>query len=160
MTTQLALANESDECVLDLLCFDIGNERFAVQLSAVDEVIDAKDLHVHLDHGSRRGVIRLGTELLAVYDAESLLCARSKSIDPMAIVFSNGNTRVAILVDQADAISGVSLNSLRSPVKIVSRDRVLVGALRVGSRWVGLLEACELVQALDSPSQLETSVDR
>ena len=140
--------NIDNASIIDLLCFDVGNERFAVELWSVDEVVDAAVLDAYDSDGSVAGVMRLRNELLPVYDAASVLRVQRVSITPMALIFSLGDSAIAVLVDNAEAALAVGLDGLRSPGAIISEDDILTGALKVGQRWVGLLHAAAMIEAL------------
>ncbi|MEP6763683.1 MAG: chemotaxis protein CheW [Gemmatimonadaceae bacterium] len=146
-----------DSTTVDLLCFDIGKERFAVELSFVDEVIDAAVLDAHAVHGSMIGVIRLRDDLIPVHDAECVLYVARKSPEPMALVFTAHGAPMAMLVDYAEAALAIDMDALRSPGAVVARDSVMLGALKVGSRWVGLLDAESLVDAFGKVALSEES---
>ena len=141
------LEKDINSTCVDLLCFDVGNERFAVELPFVDEVVDAAVLDAHTTNGSMVGVLRLRDELLPVHDAERVLHAKRQSAEPIALVFTSRGAPMAMLVDNAEAALAVDMDALRSPSAVVARDSVLLGALKVGNRWVGLLDAESLIDA-------------
>ena len=134
--------------LLDLLCFDLGNERFALPLSSIDEIVDACDIESARNTGGALGVLRVRGEVLPVYDATHVLQSARVNTQPLALILPSSNTFVAVLVDGAEAAPGVCLDGLRTPPALISADRVLDGVLRVGVRWVGLINPSAFVDAL------------
>ncbi len=156
LTGALSLLDANlSRATVDLLCFDIGNERFAVELSSVDEVVDAAILDAHTLNGSMIGVLRLRDGLLPVHDAQRVLSVARTSAQPMALMFTLSGESIAVLVDSAEAALGVNIDSLRAPGAIVARDNVLKGALKVGKHWVGLLDATALIESFRNIALLE-----
>jgi len=137
-----------EHVLLDLLCFDLGAERFAIPLSSVDEIVDACDIESARNTGGALGVLRVRGELLPVYDATHVLQSPRVNRQPLALILPSANTFVAVLVDGAEAAPQVSLDGLRTPPALISADRVLDGVLRVGARWVGLIHPNAFVDAL------------
>lgn len=135
--------------VCDLLCFDIGAERFALPLASVEEVIDGCDSELTLRTDSARvGVLRVRHELLAVFDASRVLQTSRQSSEPVALVLPSSRGLIALLVDAAEAAPQMSLADLRAAPALTVDDRVLDGVLRVGVRWVGLINTAIFVEAL------------
>ncbi|MEO7362112.1 MAG: chemotaxis protein CheW [Gemmatimonadaceae bacterium] len=141
-------ADATDLC--DLLVFDVGAERFALPLASVDEVVDGCLIERKSGTGSMAGVLRVRHELLVVFDLAHVLHASRCEAEPVALVLPSARGFIALLVDAAEAAPQVNLSALRTPASFVSADRVLDGVLRVGRRWVGLVNAAALVDALIS----------
>lgn len=134
--------------VCDLLVFDVGAERFAMPLANVDEVVDGCDIEKKVAAGSMIGVLRVRQELLAVFDPARVLQTSRREAEPVALVLPSSRGLVALLVDSAEAAAQANLSSLRTPPALMTADRVLDGVLRVGARWVGLVNTTVLVDAL------------
>lgn len=149
MTTSMSRA-ELDPELSDLLCFDLGSERFALPLSSVEEIVDGCDIEPARSSGGALGVLRVRGEVLAVYDATRVLQAARIQSEPLALILPSSNAFIAVLVDAAEATPRISLEGLRTPPALISADRVLDGVLRVGARWVGLINPSAFVDALTS----------
>lgn len=147
MTTSMRVAHVESE-LHDLLCFDLGAERFAMPLAAVEEIVDAGDIAAARNTSGALGVLRVRGEVLPVYDATHVLQSARTNAQPLALILPSASAFVAILVDGAEAAPRVSLDGLRTPPALISTDRVLDGVLRVGVRWVGLINASAFVDAL------------
>ena len=132
----------------DLLCFDLGIERFALPMSSIEEIVDGCDIETTRNKGAALGVLRAQGEILAVYDATRVLQSARTNAEPLAIVLQASKTFIAVLVDAAEATPRINLDRLRTPHALISTDRVMEGVLRVGARWVGLLNPGAFVEAL------------
>lgn len=147
MTTAMRVS-ATELGMLDLLCFDLGAERFALPLSSVDEIVDACDIESARNPGGALGVLRVRGEVLPVYDATHVLQSPRVNAQPLALILPSANAFVAVLVDGAEAAPQVRLDGLRTPPALISADRVLDGVLRVSARWVGLINPGAFVDAL------------
>lgn len=153
MTTAMRAAEVQSE-LCDLLCFDLGTERFAIPLASVDEIVDACDIASARNTSGAVGVLRVRGKVLPVYDATHVLQSARTSAQPLALILPSPVTFVGVLVDGAEAAPRVSLAGLRTPPALISTDRVLDGVLRVGVRWVGLINASAFVDALANAARL------
>ena len=140
--------------LLDLLCFNLGVERFAIPLSSVEEIVDACDVEPARNTGGAVGVLRVRGEVLPVYDATHVLQSARVNTQPLALILPSSSTFVAVLIDGAEAAPRVSLEGLRTPPALLAADRVLDGLLRVGARWVGLISPGAFVDALTADAGL------
>ncbi len=133
----------------DLLLFDVGAEQFALPLASVSAVHDgasAQQQGAHHDRGV--GLVRDGAEFIVVYEPLHALGVTRTAADPMLLMLGEDGTRVALLVDFAEAALSVSVGETRDLSGLGSLDGVVVGALRPAARWVTLLDAPALVEAL------------
>lgn len=144
---------------VDFLCFDIGDERFAVALTCVSEVVDAVELVTGVHSGSVVGVLRLRGELVPAHSAAGVLRVELQSSEPLALVLEARDHRLAVLVDFAEAVQMVCLDNLNPLPALGSSDRVMIGALRVNQRWVAVVDADALVDALIPNAVLEPAYD-
>lgn len=144
--------------VCDLLCFDIGAERFALPLANIEEVVDGVGTEVTSRNGARVGILRVRHELLAAFDASRVLQTARQSPEPVALVLPSSRGLIALLVDAADAAPQMNLSALRAAPALTVGDRVLDGVLRVGARWVGLINTAVFVEALIADAVVPSSV--
>lgn len=142
----MAVATETQ--LVDLLCFDIGTERFALPLASIEEIVDGVNVERAESRAGAIGVLRVRGAVLPVYDASSVLKARRVSAEPLALILSTGQSDLALLVDAAEASAQINLDALQRPIALVSSDRVMEGVLRVGARWVGVLNFAAFVESL------------
>ncbi|MEP6833207.1 MAG: chemotaxis protein CheW [Gemmatimonas sp.] len=157
--TTVFRAEEAEANVADLLCFDLGAERFALPLSSIEEIVDGSNIEPARSTGGALGVLRVRGEVLPVYDATRVLQSPRIQSDPLALILALSNTFVAVLIDTAEASPRVNLDGLRTPPALIATDRVLDGVLRVGARWVGLLNASAFVDALTIDSGLNARLE-
>ncbi len=135
--------------LLDLLLFDVGAETFALPLAAIDTVLDGAAVHLDRSPSGRgAGVLRIAGDFLTVFEPAEVLGAARTGHDPMVLLLSGRSGRAALLVDHAEAAAGVSRHTLRDLPALGSTDGVVIGALRPAGRWVTLLDAGALVEAL------------
>lgn len=133
----------------DLLLFDVGAEQFALPLAAVSAVLDGASAQQQRAHHERGvGLVRDGAAFITVYEPLHALGVARTAADPMLLMLGEGDTRVALLVDFAEAALSVSIGEARDLSGLGSLDGVVVGALRPADRWVTLLDATALVDAL------------
>ena len=142
-----------------VLVFRIGNERFAVSLPAVDEVIESPELRRMPDAPDRvRGVATLRGELLSVYDPLSLLGvaggvqqgARVDSWAGATLVFSRGSGahRVGLAVDDVYDALTIAESELKGVPGSDGADGALVGLVRRGSELIGVLDVDALLDGV------------
>ncbi|MGH7619554.1 MAG: chemotaxis protein CheW, partial [Gemmatimonadaceae bacterium] len=81
-----------------LLVFRVGAERFAVRLSAVDEVVDAPQVRPLPDTAPRvMGIATIRGALVTIYDPRPLLNVTG-AVDDAALLFERGATRMGLAV--------------------------------------------------------------
>lgn len=141
--------------VCDLLCFDVGTERFALPLANVEEIVDGVGVESTRHSGGALGVLRVRDDVLPVYDASHILQCERLLAEPMAIILHGARGFVAVLVDSAEAAPRTDLSNVRTPPALLASDRVLDGVLRVGARWVGLINAVAFVEAMTADATSE-----
>ena len=164
MRTTVARPVPSLPEVCDLLCVDIGAERFALPLSTVEEVVDGTTIERTSGVGNYNrnmvGVMRLRQELLPVFDASKVLNVQRCAPDYTVLVLEGSAGLIGVLVDGAEAAPQISLADVRTPQRLMSIDRVLDGVLFVRPRWVGLVNTASFVEALEREAHERESHER
>jgi purine-binding chemotaxis protein CheW len=130
-----------------LLVFGVGNERFAVALSAVDEVIDAPTLH-RLPDSSRAvlGVTLVRGTLVTIYDPRPLLNVGG-AVEDAALVFERDGTRVGLAVHALYDTILAEAGELRAPPIADGSDKSLLGVIRRDRDLIAVLDADALLDA-------------
>lgn len=128
-----------------LLVFRVGAERFAVRLSAVDEVVDAPVVRPLPDAGERvMGIATIRGALVTIYDPRPLLNV-SGAVDDAALLFLRSGTRVGLAVGGVHDTVIVEQAEVRpAPAGEVS-DKLLVGVARRDRDLIAILDADVLV---------------
>jgi len=133
-----------------LLVFRIGTERFAIELSGVDEVIDALTVQPIPDAPQTvLGIATVRGELVTLYDPRPILRVDG-SVDGAALLFVRGDRRVALAIDDVyDAITVEETDALGVPGGGADgSDGVLVGLVRRDGQLIALLDADALLTAV------------
>src|SRR5215216_6484316 len=132
-----------------LLVFRVGPERFAVELQAVDEVIDAPSVQP-LPDAPRTvlGVATIRGELVTLYDPRPILRVEG-SLDGAALLFPRGGRRVAVAIDDVyDAMTIAESDVINvQGGGADATDGVLVGLVRRDGQLIALLDAGALLDA-------------
>jgi purine-binding chemotaxis protein CheW len=137
-----------------LLVFRIGAERFAVRLSAVDEVVDAPQVRPLPDTAQRvMGLATIRGALVTIYDPRPLLNVTG-DVNDAALLFARSGARVGLAVGGVHDTVVVDLAELRPApgadvseklvLGVVKRDRDLIAILDAGvlvDTAVGVVEA-------------------
>jgi len=132
-----------------LLVFRIGAERFAVELQAVDEVVDAPTIQPLPDAAATvLGVATIGGDLITMYDPRPLLRVQG-TLDGAALLFVREGRRVGLAIDDVyDAIVIEAGDLLKAPGGGAdASDGVLVGVVRRDGELIGILDANALLDA-------------
>jgi chemotaxis signal transduction protein len=136
-----------------LLVFGIGTERFAVALSAVDEVIDAPSVRPMPDSGPVvLGVTAVRGALVTIYDLRPLLNVAGKA-DDAALLFVRDDRRVGLAVGALYETIVAEEGELRSAPGADASDKVLLGVIRRGSELIAILDAAALLDAATAASE-------
>lgn len=129
----------------DLLVVRIGEERFAVPLEAVDELVESPRLRsVHGAPPALLGLFTLGDMLLPLYSPASVLGATPAGED-VALVMRGGRARVALAVDDADDVISVQLSDVLEAPRTGHQDDVVLGVIRRDGELLTLLDARAVV---------------
>jgi chemotaxis signal transduction protein len=131
----------------ELLIFRIGRESFALELQAVEEVVDTPDLReIPECPAALLGVFPLRGELVPLY-TPSVVLGTPGAGHGLALVMRSGRRRVALAADDVDEVTRVELNDLREPPPGVAADDALLGVLVESRRLVAVLDARAIVGA-------------
>jgi purine-binding chemotaxis protein CheW len=141
--------------VVDLLMFRIGEERFAVELLAVDEVIDLPVIH-HVPEmpNAMLGVVTVRGSLTPVYSPHHALGV-SLAIREGVLIFRRGSARVGVLIDDVDDAISIDLREVRDAPGANEADNVVLGVIRYADALVGIVDADALIAACQTAALLE-----
>ncbi|HEY4130068.1 MAG TPA: chemotaxis protein CheW [Gemmatimonadaceae bacterium] len=140
-----------------LLVFRLGAERFAIDLAAVDEVIDSP-LAQRLPDSPPHvlGLATIRGELIAIYDPRPVLHV-GDTLDGAVLLFARGDRRVAIAIDDVfDAIT-VEPSDIQPAPGSSGSDGVLLGVVRRDGALIAVLDAEPLLDATMSVTEGERS---
>src|SRR3982750_2585174 len=133
--------------MVELLMFRIGTERFAVELSCVEEAIDLPEVHhvpemppAMLGVTTVRGVL---TPVFTPDDALGVPVERRSA----ALIFRSERGRFALAIDDVDDVMNLDLSLLRDAPGVDGSDPVVLGVARNEGRIVALVDAEALVEA-------------
>ncbi len=141
----------------DLLMFRVGEERFAVELLRVDEVLDLPVIHfVPEMPPAMVGVVNVRGSLTPVYSPHlplGLPLAKSEAV----LIFRQGTSRVGILIDDVDDAISVDLRELRETPGTHEHDDVVLGVVQHDGVLVAVADINALIAACQSAAVLETA---
>jgi len=130
-----------------LLVFRLGSERFAVELAAVDEVIEVPAVQRIPDAPTNLlGLATIRGELVSLYDPRPVLRVGDR-VDGAALLFSRDARRVALAIDDVFDAIVVEESELRAAPGMESSDGVLLGVVLREGRLIAVLDADALVNA-------------
>ena len=131
--------------VHELLVVRIGEERFAVPLDAVDELVESPRLRsVPGAPPALLGLFTLGDALLPLYSPAAVLGATPGG-EQVALVMRGGHARVALAVDDADDVISVTLADVLAAPRTGHADDVVLGLIRRDGNLLTLLDARAVV---------------
>ena len=141
--------------LVELLMFRIGGERFAVELLAVDEVIDLPIIH-HVPEmpPAMLGVVTVRGSLTPVYSPHHVL-GLPLALRQAALIFRRGGASVAVLIDDVDDAILLDLSELREAPAGDDADPVVLGVIRHADALVGIVDAGALIAACQTAALLE-----
>jgi chemotaxis signal transduction protein len=129
----------------DLFVFRIGDERFAFDVRAVEEVLESPDVHsVPGAPGAVAGVCRYAGGTLGVVRAGALLGVDGGR-DGTVLVMRRAGEKLGLLVDDVDDVRTVELAVLRNPPH--EGDDFLLGVHWDGDTLLSVLDARAIVAA-------------
>jgi purine-binding chemotaxis protein CheW len=133
--------------VVELLMFRIGTERFAVELSSVEEAIDLPDVH-HVPEmpPAMVGVITVRGALTPVFTPDDALGVRVEHRSA-ALIFRSPRGRFALAIDDVDDVMTLDLAQLRDAPGVDGSDPVVLGVARNEGSIVALVDAEALIEA-------------
>jgi purine-binding chemotaxis protein CheW len=131
--------------VHELLVVRIGEERFAVPLDAVDELVESPRLRsVPGAPPALLGLFTLGDALLPLYSPAAVLGATPVG-EQVALVMRGGHARVALAVDDAEDVISVTLADVLAAPRTGHADDVVLGLIRRDGNLLTLLDARAVV---------------
>lgn len=130
----------------ELLVFRLGRERYAVDVQAVEEILDAP--RVERSGGSDRlvGLTRHAGRSLQVFDPSVVLVGRASDVADTVLVMRSGAAHIGLCVEDVDDVFVVDLAVLHPPPFELGDD-LLLGVLWRGGEITGVLDARALVGA-------------
>ena len=129
----------------DLLVVRIGDERFAVPLESVDELVESPHVrHVPGAPPALLGLFTLGTSLLPLYSPVTVL-GTSPLREQVALVMRGGRSRVALAVDDAEDVISISLADVIDAPRTGHHDDVVLGVIWRDGELLTLLDARAVV---------------
>lgn len=141
---------ESEDSLEQFLLFRAGSERFAIPLTACDEVHEWPGVE-RVPGMSRNalGVFQHRGRLLSVYTPERMLgagggCAMDESV---VLVLRAGGRRFGLALDDVDEVIAVDMNDLRRPATREAADGLLLGVVWHGRELVAVLDVEALAAA-------------
>ena len=131
--------------VQELLVVRIGDERFAVPLESVDELVESPRLRsVPGAPAELLGLFTLGGALLPLYSPAAVLGAEPRA-EKVALVMRGGRSRVALAVDDADDVITVTLSNVLDAPRTGHQDDVVLGVVWHDQELLTLLDARAVV---------------
>jgi purine-binding chemotaxis protein CheW len=132
---------------VELLMFRVGTERFAVELSGVEEAIDLPEVH-HVPEmpPAMLGVITVRGALTPVFTPDDALGVAVEGRSA-ALIFRAERGRFALAIDDVDDVMTLDLALLRDAPGVDGSDPVVLGVARNAGTIVALVDAEALVEA-------------
>ena len=129
----------------DLLVVRIGEERFAVPLESVEELVESPQLRIVPGAPpALLGLFTLGDSLLPLYSPASVLGATPLG-EQVALVMRGGRARLALAVDDADDVISVSLTDVIAAPRTGHHDDVVLGVIWRDGELLTVLDARAVV---------------
>ena len=136
------------EGLSDTLVFRVGEERFAIDLAAVEEAIELPSVH-HLpempDH--LLGVFELRQRLVPIYSPERVLRVALGRDAAAVLVLRAREKRLGLAVDDVDDVLTIDGAAVRRAPIPDNDDNVLLGVIRRGVDLLALIDAESLALA-------------
>jgi purine-binding chemotaxis protein CheW len=141
----------------EILLFRVANERFGIELSAVDEAIDIPPVH-HVPEmpAAMLGVITVRGIITSVYSPAAAL-GLALHDGTSALIFRRGRSRLAVVVDEVDDVTTLDLSLLRDAPALDAGDGIVLGVVRQRDALLALLDADSLLAACQAVSLPETA---
>lgn len=139
--------------VAQFLVFRVGSERFAVELAAVDEVIEAPSLQPVPDAPpTLLGIAMLRGEFVPIHDPRPLLGAGRGTIGG-ALLFARDGRTIGLAIDDVDDAVLVEEQELRPVPGLDGADALLLGLVRRGTDLIAVLDADALLAAVRTDTE-------
>ena len=137
--------------------FRLGGERFAVELLAVDEVIDRPVIH-HVPEmpPAMLGVVTVRGSLTPVYSPQHAL-GLPLALREAVLIFRRGvgGARVGVLIDDVEDAISLDLRELRDAPGADDADNVVLGVIRHADALIGIVDADAIIAACQTAALLE-----
>ncbi len=141
----------------EVLIFRIGLERFAVDLLAVEEVIDLPVIHFVPEMPlAMVGVVHVRDSLTPVFTPNAALglpAAPSEAV----LIFRRAVGRVGVLIDDVEDAVTIDLRELRRAPESGADDNVVLGVIRHDGNLFAIVDADALIAACQAAALLETA---
>lgn len=139
-----------------VLVFRLGDERFAVPLASVEELVDAPAMHRIPDAPPQvLGVATIRGMLVTVYDPRAALNIAGASAAAAVLLFARDDRHVALAVDDVHDVLTIAEDEVREAPAIGASDGMLLGVVRRGGELVALLDIRALLDAVTMISEGE-----
>lgn len=136
-----------------LLVFRVGSERFAVELSAVAEVIETPAVQPVPDAPpTLLGITMLRGELVPIHDLRPLLHAGAGSMGG-ALLFARDGRVIGLAIDDVYDALMVDEHELRPAPGADGADALLVGLVRRDSELIAVLDVEALLAAVSMDTE-------
>jgi purine-binding chemotaxis protein CheW len=141
----------------EILLFRVADERFGIDLAAVEEAIDIPPVH-HVPEmpPAMLGVITVRAMLTSVYSPAAAL-GLSLHDGTSALIFRRGASRIAIVVDEVDDVTTLDLALLRDAPALDAGAGIVLGVVRQHDVLLALVDADALIAACQAAPLLETA---
>jgi purine-binding chemotaxis protein CheW len=142
---------------VELLLFRVANERFAIELAAVEEAIDLPPVH-HVPEmpPAMLGVITVRGILTPAYSPQPAL-GLALTDGASALIFKRGRHRFALVIDDVEDVMTLDLATLRDAPGIEDSESVLLGVVRQRDALLALVDAETLLATCQAVPLLETA---
>jgi purine-binding chemotaxis protein CheW len=158
----LALEASDEEVTnrLALLLFRIGEEWYAVRLSAVREIFQEYSItEIPCVPSFILGVVNVRGEILSVTDPARIMgigdITGEEGEMPPAVVIAHEDVRTALVVDEIGDITEVEEHAVEAPVSIIDRSQgeFIEGSVHVGDSMVGLVSVGRMLEPIGSSNR-------
>ena len=140
-----------------VVAFRVGDERFAVELAGVDEVLDLPALRAVPDMPAAvLGLATIRGESATMYDARALFQIDGDA-GTTALLFHRDGRRIGLVVGDIDEAFVVQQDTLRPAPGAESSNGLLMGVIRRGTDLVALLDARAIVDAAAATTEVQQS---
>jgi chemotaxis signal transduction protein len=144
---------------VEVLLFRVNDERFGIELAAVDEAIDLPPVHhvPEMPH-AMIGVVTVRDTLTPVYSPQGAL-GISLHDGTSALIFKRGHTRLAVVIDDVEDVMTLDLALLRDAPGTdgTQGGGILLGVVRQRDALLALVDADALLAACQAVPLLETA---
>lgn len=132
------------------LIFTLGEERYGLEIDAIQEVIEDPALyHVPLAEGALNGAINFHGQILAVIDLPDLLGFSGEQRDHRHIVLTPEFKSMVFSVSGVERIVRLDLSSLQ-PAPAASGGSAIRGVVYLDEKMVNLLDIDKVINQLEN----------